>query len=279
MVYLHFPSNLTEEELMLRTKYAKLQRKKKALQHLKAPKQEIERIPQAPKRPTEARDAREVAKKLIKSGVITAPKTPKRQEQTFKRSRGLLRKLMNSTEKTINCSYQPFSATQEEEDTEAARPRVKNLYLSNNFVGAQDTGDNSNTNDKQSPAKQEVKNPSRAGNTIFVFGYKITEDYLKKHFQSFGNIINISMESEKNHGFITFDKAEAAERAISEMDGSMVSSIQLKVSLARRQPIIEPVGGDTMSSSMWSPIAANYSQKSAHKDRRELKIYEEDLFQ
>ncbi|XP_077271833.1 negative elongation factor E [Temnothorax americanus] len=272
MVYLHFPSNLTEEELMLQTKFNKLKRKKKALQDLKAPKQEAERIPQAPKRPTEARDAREVAKKLIKSGVITAPKTPKRPEQTFKRSRGLERKL-NSTEKTIS-SYQPFSATQEEEETEAARPKVKDLY--NSFVGAQDTGER-NTNDTQSPsAKPEVK--PRAGNTIFVSGYKITEDYLKKHFQSFGNIVNISMEVEKNHGFITFEKADAAERAISEMDGSMVSSIQLKVSLARRQPIIEQVS-DTMSSSMWSPIAANYSQKSAHKDRRELKVYEEDLFQ
>ncbi|KAL0121201.1 hypothetical protein PUN28_008705 [Cardiocondyla obscurior] len=271
MVYLHFPSNLTEEELMLQTKFSKLKRKKKALQDLKAPKQEPERIPQAPKRPTEARDAREVAKKLIKSGVITAPKTPKRPEQTFKRSRGLERKL-NSTEKTIS-SYQPFSASQDEEETEAARPRVKDLY--NSFVGAQDTGERI-SNDTQSPSKQEPK--PRAGNTIFVSGYKITEDYLKKHFQSFGNIINISMEVEKNHGFITFEKAEAAERAISEMDGSMVSSIQLKVSLARRQPIIEPVS-DTMSSSMWSPIAANYSQKSAHKDRRELKVYEEDLFQ
>lgn len=270
-MYLHFPSNLTEEELMLQAKYNKLKRKKKALQDLKAPKQEVERIPQAPKRPTEARDAREVAKKLIKSGVITAPKTPKRPEQSFKRSRGLERKL-NSTEKTIS-SYQPFSATQEEEETEAARPRVKDLY--NSFVGAQDTGDR-NVGDAQSPSKQEVK--PRAGNTIFVCGYKITEDYLKKHFQSFGNIVNISMEVEKNRGFITFEKADAAERAISEMDGSMVSSIQLKVSLARRQPIIEPVS-DTMSSSMWSPIAANFSQKSAHKDRRDLKVYEEDLFQ
>lgn len=82
----------------------------------------------------------------------------------------------------------------------------------------------------------------------------------------------------RSRGFITFEKLEAANRAISEMDGSMVSSIQLKVSLARRQPIIEPVG-DAMSSSMWSPIAANYSQKSAYKDRRDLKVYEEDLFQ
>lgn len=127
---------------------------------------------------------------MIKSGVITAPKTPKRPEQTFKRSRGLERKL-NSTEKTIS-SYQPFSATQEEEEIEAARPRVKDLY--NSFVGAQDTGEKS-AGDTQSPSKQEVK--PRAGNTIFVCGYKITEDYLKKHFQSFGNIVNISMEVEK----------------------------------------------------------------------------------
>nr|KAF7432004.1 hypothetical protein H0235_004928 [Vespula pensylvanica] len=272
MVYLHFPSNLTEEELMLQAKYNKLKRKKKALQDLKAPKQEAERVPQVPKRPTEARDAREVAKKLIKSGVITAPKTPKRPEQSFKRPRGLERKL-NSTEKTIS-SYQPFSAAQlEEEENEAVRPRVKDLYDS--FVSAQDSEDRTVV-DKQAPLKQELK--PRAGNTIFVCGYKISEDFLKKHFQTFGNVINISMEAEKNRGFVTFDKPDAAERAISEMDGSMVSSIQLKVSLARRQPIIESIN-DASSSSMWTPIAANYSQKSIHKDRRELKVYEEDLFQ
>lgn len=165
---------------------------KKALQDLKAPKQEAERIPQAPKRPTEARDAREVAKKLIKSGVITAPKTPKRPEQTFKRPRGLERKL-NSTEKTIS-SYQPFSATHlEEEETETtAKPRVKDLYDS--FVSAENT-DDKNVANTQSVSKPDIK--PRGGNTIFVHGYKITEDYLKKHFQSFGNIINITMEGEK----------------------------------------------------------------------------------
>lgn len=269
---------------------------------MKAPKPEPERLPQILKRPTEARDAREVAKKLIKSGVITAPKTPKRSEQAFKRPRGLERKL-NSTEKTV-CSYQPFSASQPEEDeTEAPRPRVKDLYDS--FVSAQDTEDKG-TVEKAAPAKLEAK--PRGGNTIFVCGYKISEDFLKKHFQTFGNIINISMETEKklvlhpyhykirssfpwdtfynlniyllifSRGFVTFDKSDAAERAINEMDGSMVSSIQLKVSLARRQPIIEPIN-DATSSSMWSSAAANYSQKSAHKDRRDLKVYEEELFQ
>ncbi|KAK0180691.1 hypothetical protein PV327_003049 [Microctonus hyperodae] len=300
MVYLHFPMNLTEEELMLQAKYNKLKRKKKALQDMKTPKVEPERLSQTPKRPTEARDAREVAKKLIKSGVITAPKTPKRPEQSFKRPRGLERKL-NSSEKTV-CSYQPFSAPQVEEDEidNAARPRLKDLYDS--FVSAQTTDEKVktsttpaaattsitsattaisttvpiNTTDKHISNKSEPK--PRAGNTIFVYGYTLSEDFLKKHFSSFGNILNISMEAGKNRGFVTFDKPEASERAISEMDGSMVASVQLKVSLARRQPIIDPIN-DTTSSSMWSSIAANYSQKGAHKDRRDLKIYEEDLFE
>lgn len=42
-----------------------------------------------PKRPAEARDAREVAKKLIKSGAIPAiSKQQKQPEQGFKRPRG-----------------------------------------------------------------------------------------------------------------------------------------------------------------------------------------------
>ena len=46
----------------------------------------------------------------------------------------------------------------------------------------------------------------RQGNTIYVFGYNITEDLLKATFASCGKIVNISMEVEKNCGFITFDK-------------------------------------------------------------------------
>lgn len=80
-----------------------------------------------------------------------------------------------------------------------------------------------------------------------------------------------------SRGFITFEKPESAERAISERDGSMVAAVQLKVALARRQPVIEAVQ-DVTSSSMWSSLSANFSQKSAHKDRRELKVYEEELF-
>lgn len=162
---------------------------KKALQDLKTPKPEAERQPQVPKRPTEARDAREVAKKLIKSGVITAPKTSKRPEQAFKRPRGLERKL-NSSDKAVS-SYQPFAASQSEEDeVEPARPKMKGLYDS--FVSA------SEPDSKGTPEKvARIENKASKGNTIFVSGYKISEDFLKKHFSAFGNILKVSMEADK----------------------------------------------------------------------------------
>ncbi|GLV32055.1 Negative elongation factor E [Carabus blaptoides fortunei] len=271
MVYIHFPANFTEEELMLQAKYLKLKKKKKAWQALKAPKPEPEK-PVIPKRPAEARDAREVAKKLIKSGVITAiSKAQKRPEQstTFKRPRGVERKLI--AEKTVS-NYQPFSAVQAEEgstDTAENRPpRIKNLY--DTFVTARDREERGITEKREKPDKP------RQGNTIYVSGYKISEEFLKKHFQTIGNIVNVSMEIEKNRGFVTFDKVESAERAIAEMDGSMVSGIQLKVSLARRQPQIEPIN-DATSSSTWSTLAASHSQKGNHKDKRDLVKYD-DIF-
>ncbi len=81
----------------------------------------------------------------------------------------------------------------------------------------------------------------------------------------------------QNCGFVTFDKPEAAESAIAEYDGNMVESIQLKVSMARRQPVIDPIN-EASSSTTWSTIAASHSQKGSHKDKRELVAYDEDVF-
>lgn len=87
MVYLHFPSNMTEEELMLQAKYAKLRKKKKAVLALKAPRVEPEKPVVA--RKGSARDAREIARKLLKSGAISAIKAPcpSPQHSSFKRPR------------------------------------------------------------------------------------------------------------------------------------------------------------------------------------------------
>jgi len=269
MVYVHFPPNFTDEEQMLQNKYQKLRKKKKALQALKAPKPEPEK-PVVSKRPTEARDAREVAKKLLKSGAITAiPKQQKQPEQGFKRPRGLERKL---SEKTVS-GYQPFSAILNEDGPdhpENRPPRIKNLYDS--MATARDREERG----LEPKVKEKVEKP-RQGNTIYVSGYNITEEFLRKHFAGMGNILNVSMETEKNRGFITFDKVESSERAISEMDGGIVSGIHLKVTLARRQPQIEPIN-DATSSSTWSTLAANQSQKGNHRDKRDLVIYD-DMFE
>lgn len=79
----------------------------------KAPRPEPEPSPVLnPKRPKEtARDAREIAKKLLKSGAIgPIKKVPNRADQeSFKRPCGMERKLLTNTQTLSN--YQPFSAT------------------------------------------------------------------------------------------------------------------------------------------------------------------------
>ena len=46
----------------------------------------------------------------------------------------------------------------------------------------------------------------KIGHTIYVFGYSVTEEVLKKAFQPYGNIVNISMEIEKKYVNLVFLK-------------------------------------------------------------------------
>lgn len=295
MVYIHFPANFTEEELNLQAKYTKLKKKKKALQALKAPKPEPEK-PIAPKRPTEARDAREVAKKLIKSGVITAiPKQQKQPEHGFKRPRGQERKLILDKVQ----GYQPFSAVQSEDNPnnpENNPPRIKNLYDSHPSRERDERGNAGGLGGEREPraAQQQQSGSShqpqgqikvesggeregrqaRTGNTVYVSGFGISEEFLRKHLGNIGAVSFITMEIEKNRGFVTFDETECAERAIAEMDGSMVSGIQLNVSLARRQPQINRTQEGNPSAA-WTSISTSTSQKGNHRDKRELVSYDD----
>jgi len=281
---LHFPTKLTEEEEALQQKFAKLRRKKKQLQEVNKPKQEPEQ--NKLKRPAEAKDAKEVAKKLLKTGAIKAIQKSLHKEKSkeekinavgFKRSMGFERKL-NGMDRALS-NYQPFSATHgpgggfdtggedfEPEPTEA-KQRQKNLYES--FVKNRDREERGLNEDNSSKP--------RVGHTVYVYGHGISEDLLRTTFTQYGQIVNISMEVEKNCGFITYDRVESAERSISELNTSHVNGIQLKVSLARRQPVIDPIN-DASSSSTWSTIAASHSQKGSHKDKREMVTYDEDIF-
>lgn len=190
---LHFPSNLTEEELGLQAKYQKLKRKKKALQSFKTPKPEPEKATALPKRPAEGRDAKEIAKKLVKSGAIVTCKAPKRTEQSgFKRPMGLERKL-SGVERTVS-GYQPFAATQNEEMPEPeVKPKVKNLYDS--FVSARDREERGIV---EKPQTKGIVDKPRQGNTIYVSGFKLTEEIVRKAFNEMGTIVNITMETEKS---------------------------------------------------------------------------------
>ena len=113
MVYLQFPANFTEEEQMLQAKYAKLKRKKKQLAAAKAAASgsgdakasgDTKKIVSGDsaggsgteggkKRIPEAKDAKEVARRLVKTGAIAAiqksvQEKEKEKSRGFKRSQG-----------------------------------------------------------------------------------------------------------------------------------------------------------------------------------------------
>lgn len=220
-----------------------------------------------PKRPADARDAREVARKLLKSGAIQAiQKPPTKQDQTsFKRPKGQERKkVVVDTNVSL---YQPFQATTDESfqgnnnenvsDRESSS-HIQNLYQQ--FESARDRQERGGIIDsKKLPASPTHKTESkpRAKNTICVSGNNVTEDYLRQYFQKFGNVVNVSMEIEKGRGFVTFSKPESSERAISEMHGKAIGGIALQVQLARRQPKIEPINSAS-SSLAWSTVGKSF---------------------
>jgi len=301
MVFLHIPHSLTEEEQMLQAKYAKLRKKKKQVAAFKnqgSTKSEQDQSSKtasslvSSKKSVGSLDAKEQAKKLIRSGNLKLQPSQDREKSEkstgFKRSQGLERKLTGLD--NARAGYQPFSATHgpgggfdmgaddmNPEPVEPPSKKVKNLYES--FVAARDREERglpSESGESLSSLKTGDK-PRQGGNTVYVFGYQITEDLLRNAFMPLGKIVNISMEVEKNCGFVTFDKGESAENAITEFNGNVVGNIQLKVSMARRQPVIDPIN-DASSSATWSTIAASHSQKGSHKDKRELVAYDEDVF-
>lgn len=75
----------------------------------------------------------------------------------------------------------------------------QDLYES--FVSARDREERGLTDKPREEGRPEKP---RTGNTIFVHGLKITEDFLRKTFQSCGAIVNISMEIEKKLVLIHF---------------------------------------------------------------------------
>lgn len=276
MVFITLPPNLTEEEEMLQQKFAKLKKKRKALAALKTPKLEKqESVSESVKRPAEAAaDATEQAKKLIKLGAIKV-EPDRREQQTFKRT-----KRQKDMEKQ-SVGFQPFSQSGAGEDTElrAEGSRSKQKYsLYDNFVAASDSPKSGGSGDRL----DRWTSPPQRGNTVYVHGHGVSEEIIRRAFAKIGGILNISMDTNRNCGFVMFENMDLADRAISETNGCIVSGVQLKVSVARRQPTLESITASANtaatdnSSASWSSIAASSSQKGSHQETREMVTYDED---
>ena len=80
-------------------------------------------------------------------------------------------------------------------------------------------------------------------NKIFIGGlsWNTNEEGLANHFSKFGNLEEVKIITDREtgrsrgFGFITFDEADSASQAISEMDGAELDGRNIRVSLAEER--------------------------------------------
>ncbi|XP_041490411.1 negative elongation factor E [Microtus oregoni] len=113
----------------------------------------------------------------------------------------------------------------------------------------------------------------RKGNTLYVYGEDMTPTLLRGAFSPFGNIIDLSMDPPRNCAFVTYEKMESADQAVAELNGTQVESVQLKVNIARKQPMLDAATGK----SVWGSLAVQNSPKGCHRDKRTQIVYSDDL--
>ncbi|XP_039675829.1 negative elongation factor E [Perca fluviatilis] len=113
----------------------------------------------------------------------------------------------------------------------------------------------------------------RKGNTVYVYGSGLGEDNLRSAFSQHGNIIDLSMDNPRNCAFITFEKMESADQAVAELNGATVGDVHIKVSIARKQPMLEAATGK----SVWASLAVQNSTKGSYRDKRNQVVYSEDF--
>lgn len=190
-------------------------------------------------------DAKELAKKLIKSGAISAIKPPEKEKQGFKRSKISQRKKLDQL--TDKPKYQPFSAVYKpdhllmmESGENGSTAAARNMFdaglptKEKEAIAREETFREKRRDGKAHYVNRDIPNVG----TIYVHGIGVSEQLLKSAFAQFGNILKINCEFNKNCGFVTFESIDQANRAIDTMNGNQVQNITLKVSLARKQPFI-----------------------------------------
>ncbi|XP_063289341.1 negative elongation factor E [Pelobates fuscus] len=114
----------------------------------------------------------------------------------------------------------------------------------------------------------------RKGNTVYVNGVGMSQTTLREAFSKFGNIIDLSTDAQRNCAFVTFEKMESADQSIQELNNTTIEEVPVKVSIARKQPMLDAATGK----SLWGSLAVQNSVKGSHRDKRSQVSYSEDLF-
>lgn len=304
-----FTSKLTEEEEFLKKRYVILRKKKKNLQQLRSKRKQEEAeasetgpskkkmkkgitrsISESVKQTGPEKNAAvarirnissfnaaantAAAKELIKSGAI---KLKVETKTTFKRS--LAKKKREETgKKPVFQPFNPGSASSSDQNEDPSPTKTvsdqKNPTSNNSSKTTNNRKEGYNRFSKEN--RKFDRSAPRKGNTIYIHGYELSASLLEEHFTKFGKIIKVDIEQNSKSGFITFNSFEAADKAIDKMNDAMVAGTRLKVSLARRQRMLE----SAVSSSVWAPLAVSHSDKGPTnvKEKRALVVYDEDLF-
>jgi len=231
------PSKLTHEEQALLNKFALLKKKKKVLQTpkttsietsnkntLKVLKKEsaIEKIKVKTAAP---KDAKEIAKRLIASGQVKLNKS--NENRSFKRARPHGEKKV----KELSLSEAAFGSKDQVNKIDGIKKEPYSNFVSSN---------NQPNETDEPPPKQEFRRNNfdrkRQGNSLFVQGYGLTKAIMEAAFVPLGTVTNIFMDNEKGNGTVTYHDKELAEKAMSELHGSMIQGVTLRVAYARRRP-------------------------------------------
>ncbi|XP_043994033.1 negative elongation factor E isoform X3 [Gambusia affinis] len=139
--------------------------------------------------------------------------------------------------------------------------------------------------DRDAPFRRSDSYPERRGvrkgNTVYVYGSGLVEDTLRSAFSHHGNIIDLSMDNPRKYGsstlcaFITFEKMESADQAVAELNGAVVGDVHVRVSIARKQPMLDAATGK----SVWASLAVQNSTKGSYRDKRNQVVYSEDFLE
>jgi len=326
MGFMTFPTHLTEEEKLLQHKYQKLKRKRKQIQELKNPKTEV--VPTPPviipsvkrvsltDKDTPKADAKEVAKKLLKSGAIAAIKVPEKKDAGFVRKRTVSDRVGDRPG-----GYKPFSHStsvdgSDSDDVFSGNPSDPNPAPEYSAKYGYRSGQGSYVSPKDAEviAREETirerKREGKAhyvnrdvpnhGNTVYIRGSGLTESSIRRTFSVHGTIGAIAVETEKNCAFVTFETIEEANRAIDSVNGSTIDGVEVHVSLARKQLRMANNGSSSSSSTLssstssisspqpspsvssgnvsWGSMAANYFKEEKDSPKKDSSKFKRTRF-